>query len=287
MFLIKSDVPKRLLEANNLNYFIGKRQIIKNVSLSLQQGEVVAIIGPNGAGKSTLLRLLTGYVSPTNGECLLRGIPLSRWEPQKLARVRAVMRQYSSLPFSFSVEEIIAMGRVPHENNFRENCFHKSWFHEDSTHKNTHGKMAIDEAMRLTECEALRHRNYQQLSGGEQQRVQLARTLAQLWHPEPTESCLFLDEPTSALDLYHQQHTLRLVHNLTRQHPLAVCCVLHDLNLAALYADKIILLHQGVLVASGTPQEVLRDDILKKWYRADLGVMLHPETDQPQVYLRQ
>ncbi|MEX0446642.1 heme ABC transporter ATP-binding protein [Xenorhabdus sp. SGI246] len=260
-------MSKSLLEAKNLNYFIGQRQIIKEVSLSIHQGEVVAIIGPNGAGKSTLLRLLTGYVSPNSGECLLQGIPLPQWPTQKLARIRAVMRQYSSLSFPFSVEEIIAMGRVPHEN--------------------AHKQIAIDEAIALTECEELRHRNYQQLSGGEQQRVQLARTLAQLWHPEPTESCLFLDEPTSALDLYHQQHTLRLVHNLTRQHPLAVCCVLHDLNLAALYADKIILLHQGKLVASGTPQDVLRNDILKQWYRADLGVTRHPETYQPQVYLRQ
>ncbi|MDX7990388.1 heme ABC transporter ATP-binding protein [Xenorhabdus littoralis] len=264
---MKPIMSDNLLEAKNLSYFIGQRQIIKKVSLSIRQGEVVAIIGPNGAGKSTLLRLLTGYNSPDSGECLLKGVPISRWPTQQLARIRAVMRQYSSLAFPFSVEEVIAMGRVPHEN--------------------AHNKVAIDEVITLTECEELRNRNYQQLSGGEQQRVQLARVLAQLWHSEPTESCLFLDEPTSALDLYHQQHTLRLVHRLTRQSPLAVCCVLHDLNLAALYADKIILLHQGVLVASGTPQDVLRDDILRQWYKADLGVTQHPETHQPQIYLRQ
>ncbi|MDX7988181.1 heme ABC transporter ATP-binding protein [Xenorhabdus sp. 12] len=264
---MKPVMSDSLIEAKNLNYFIGQQQIIKDVSLSIRQGEVVAIIGPNGAGKSTLLRLLTGYNPPHSGECLLKGTPISQWPTQQLARTRAVMKQYSSLSFSFSVEEVIAMGRVPHENS--------------------HKKIAIDEAIALTECEELRNRNYQQLSGGEQQRVQLARVLAQLWHPEPTESCLFLDEPTSALDLYHQQHTLRLVHRLTRQSPLAVCCVLHDLNLAALYADKIILLHKGKLVATGTPQEVLRDDILKQWYQADLGVTQHPETHQPQVYLRQ
>ncbi|CDL80845.1 heme ABC transporter ATP-binding protein [Xenorhabdus szentirmaii] len=256
-----------LLEAQNLHYSIGQRQIIRDVSLSMHQGEVVAIIGPNGAGKSTLLRLLTGYIPPYSGKCLLKGIPISQWPTQQLARIRAVMRQYSSLSFPFSVEEVIAMGRVPHENS--------------------HNKIAIDTAITLTKCEELRNRNYSQLSGGEQQRVQLARVLAQLWHPEPTESCLFLDEPTSALDLYHQQHTLRLVRHLTRQSPLAVCCVLHDLNLAALYADKIILLHKGKLVASGTPQDVLRDEILTQWYQADLGVTQHPETHQPQIYLRQ
>nr|WP_045960551.1 heme ABC transporter ATP-binding protein [Xenorhabdus poinarii] len=264
---MKPSISTPVIEARNLHYFIGQRQIINDVSLSIRQGEVVAIIGPNGAGKSTLLRLLTGYIPPNAGLCLLKGIPISHWPTQPLARIRAVMRQYSSLSFPFSVEEVIAMGRVPHGN----------------AHKMT----AIDEAIALTECEELRSRNYQHLSGGEQQRVQLARVLAQLWHPEPTESCLFLDEPTSALDLYHQQHTLRLVHRLTRRQPIAVCCVLHDLNLAALYADKIILLHKGRLVASGTPHDVLRDDILKQWYQADLGVMQHPETDQPQIYLRQ
>ena len=97
---------------------------------------------------------------------------------------------------------------------------------------------------------------------------------------------LFLDEPTSALDLYHQQHTLRLLHDLTRRQPLAVCCVLHDLNLAALYADRILLLHQGRLVADGTPAEVLQAETLTRWYQADLGVMAHPESATPQVYLR-
>lgn len=98
---------------------------------------------------------------------------------------------------------------------------------------------------------------------------------------------LFLDEPTSALDLYHQQHTLRLLRQLTRESPLAVCCVLHDLNLAALYADRIVLLHEGKVVASGTPTEVLTADILGRWYQADLGVNAHPESAVPQVFLRQ
>lgn len=111
--------------------------------------------------------------------------------------------------------------------------------------------------------------------------------LAQLWQPQPSPAWLFLDEPTSALDLYHQQHSLRLLRSLTRQQPLGVCCVLHDLNLAALYADRILLLHQGRLVASGTPQEVLQTEILTRWYQADLGVVHHPEVSLPQVYLRQ
>lgn len=112
--------------------------------------------------------------------------------------------------------------------------------------------------------------------------------MAQLWQATPSPRWLFLDEPTSALDLYHQQHTLRLLRSLTRQQPLAVCCVLHDLNLAALYADRILLMHQGHLVASGSPTEVLQAEQLTRWYQADVGVMAHPETTSlPQIYLRQ
>jgi iron complex transport system ATP-binding protein len=156
-----------------------------------------------------------------------------------------------------------------------------------SPHGYLDGLKAIQQVMAQTDCTALAQRDYRQLSGGEQQRVQLARVLAQLWQPEPSPRWLFLDEPTSALDLYHQQHTLRLLRSLTRQQPLAVCCVLHDLNLAALYADRILLLHQGHLVADGTPQEVLQTEVLTRWYQADLGVLHHPELALPQVYLRQ
>lgn len=255
------------LTARQLRYNLGERRLITDVSLSIASGEMVAIIGPNGAGKSTLLRLLTGYLAADCGECRLQGKPLEQWQPQQLAKVRAVMRQHSELAFPFTVEEVVAMGRSPHSGR--------------------DAKRAIQQVMEQTDCTSLAQRDYRQLSGGEQQRVQLARVLVQLWQQQPAPSWLFLDEPTSALDLYHQQHTLRLLRSLTRQQPLAVCCVLHDLNLAALYADRILLLHQGRLVASGTPQQVLQTDILTRWYQADLGVAAHPETALPQVFLRQ
>jgi iron complex transport system ATP-binding protein len=255
------------LTAQQLRYSLGSRRLINDVSLSINSGEMVAIIGPNGAGKSTLLRLLTGYLAPGCGECQLLGRPLEQWQPQQLAKVRAVMRQHSDLAFPFTVEEVVSMGRAPHGKR--------------------DAQRAVQQVMAQTDCLELAQRDYRQLSGGEQQRVQLARVLAQLWQPQPTPAWLFLDEPTSALDLYHQQHTLRLLLTLTRQQPIAVCCVLHDLNLAALYADRILLMHQGRLVATGTPQEVLQADILTRWYQADLGVVHHPEVALPQVYLRQ
>ncbi|CNG55043.1 hemin importer ATP-binding subunit [Yersinia enterocolitica] len=260
-------VDTALLEANQLSYHVQGQKLINNVSLQIASGEMVAIIGPNGAGKSTLLRLLTGYLAPSEGHCQLLGKNLNSWQPQALARTRAVMRQYSDLAFPFSVSEVIQMGRAPYGA--------------------AQNRQALQEVMAQTDCLALAQRDYRALSGGEQQRVQLARVLAQLWQPEPTPRWLFLDEPTSALDLYHQQHTLRLLRQLTLQEPLAVCCVLHDLNLAALYADRILLLAQGELVACGTPEEVLNAETLTRWYQADLGISRHPESALPQIYLRQ
>ncbi|MBK5074625.1 heme ABC transporter ATP-binding protein [Budviciaceae bacterium CWB-B4] len=257
-----------MLKAEHLNYSRYNRHIINQVSLTLNPGELVAIIGPNGAGKSTLLRILTGYIQPDSGQCQLQNRPLHQWQHKDLAAVRAVMNQHSALTFPFSVQEVIAMGRTPYSHH----------------HQN---QQAIDHAISITQCEPLLKRQYNQLSGGEKQRIQLARLLAQLWHPTPVERLLFLDEPTSALDLYHQQQTLRLLKQMTRQAPFSVCTVLHDLNLAALYADRILLLHQGSIVASGTPGEVLKDELLTRWYQADLCVYGHPEnTEVPQICLR-
>ncbi len=256
-----------LLEAKNLSLTLGSQQIIRDISLAIHQHEIIAIIGPNGAGKSSLLKLLTGFVKPTRGHCLLENRPLSQWTNQELAKKRAVMKQQSDLSFPFSVEDVVTMGRAPYGQ--------------------LHRQQAVESVLSLTDSLHLRDRDYRQLSGGEQQRVQLSRVLAQLWHPTPQPACLFLDEPTSALDLYHQQHSLRLLHQLSREKPLGICCVLHDLNLTSLYADRVFLIHQGELVASGTPKEVLTEANLTQWYKADLGVFKHPESDAPQIYLRQ
>lgn len=253
--------------ARQLHYQIDGRKLIDDVSLEINTGEIMAIIGPNGAGKSTLLRLLTGYLTPDSGACLLADKPLADWQPGQLAKTRAVMRQHSALGFAFSVQDVVAMGRAPY-------------------HRDTARDAIVEQVMAQTGCLTLARQDYRHLSGGEQQRVQLARVLAQLWHPTPTPGWLFLDEPTSALDLYHQQHLLRLLKQLTQQQPLAVCCILHDLNLAALYADRILLLHQGKRVAQGTPTDVLQTETLTQWYQADLHVCSHPDDAVPQIFLR-
>ncbi|MCX8957840.1 heme ABC transporter ATP-binding protein [Erwinia psidii] len=255
-----------VLEAADVSYRAGQRLLIDRVSLTLRPGEMVTLIGPNGAGKSTLLRILTGFLPVGEGRCTLDDRLIEQWPGDRLARRRAVMRQQSHIEFAVPVREVVAMGRAP-------------WPEKPAG-------PVIDRVMHLTGCDELAWRDYRYLSGGEQQRVQLARALAQLWHDDGPHGWLFLDEPTSALDLFHQQHALRLLHQLTRKGQLMVCCVLHDLNLAALWSDRILLLHQGALVASGTPTEVMTEAILTRWYQADLQVHHHSQDAVPQIVLR-
>ncbi|WP_435930098.1 heme ABC transporter ATP-binding protein [Dryocola sp. BD613] len=256
-----------VLQARHITLRAGARLLLDDVNLSLKAGEVVALIGPNGAGKSTLLRVLTGYQPPDDGSVSLAERPLAEWSNEALSRQRVVMRQRSGMAFSWTVEEVIAMGRAP-------------WPADDT-------QRVVHEVMALTGSDSLARRDFCQLSGGEQQRVQLARALAQLWHNGQPHGWLFLDEPTSALDLYHQQHILRLLRRLALTGTLSVCIVVHDLNLAALWADRIILLHGGKLVAQGSPQQVLNEATLTQWYQAELKVFSHPEHPAPQVWLQQ
>ncbi|HBY4702054.1 TPA: ATP-binding cassette domain-containing protein, partial [Klebsiella pneumoniae] len=185
--------------------------------------------------------------------------------PEALSRRRAVMLQRTALQADWTVETVIAMGRSP-------------W-------GATADPAVLAAVMAVTGCDGLAGRRYPGLSGGEQQRVQLARCLAQLWRDGAPQGWLFLDEPTSALDLYYQQHLLRLLKRLTAGGQLHVCVVLHDLNLAALWADRILLLHQGHLVAQGTPQEVIQQPVIHRWYGADVRLVQHPDNAVPQVYL--
>lgn len=251
--------------AEDLHYLVAGRPVIQDVSLTLAKGELVALIGPNGAGKSTLLRLLTGFLKPVAGRCILDGKSLDAWGQQPLSRHRAVMRQQTQLGFDWQVEAVIAMGRTP-------------WGRPPEP-------ALIAQVMEMTGCLPLAGRQYAALSGGEQQRVQLARALAQLWRDGAPRGWLFLDEPTSALDLFHQQHLLRMLKTLTVQGELHVCIILHDLNLAALWADRIVLLHGGHIVSQGTPEAVLQADALTRWYGAQIHVGQHPANASPHVFL--
>lgn len=256
----------RLLTVSRLHFRLGERWLLNDISLTLPQGKMTVLIGPNGAGKSTLLRLLSGYLPPNQGEIRLHDKPLGDFSAAELAKIRAVMRQHSQLNFPFTVEEVIRMGG----------------YHRRPAEVEQHLQAVISE----TECANLQHKAYRQLSGGEQQRCQLARALLQLWDDDLHGKLLFLDEPTSAFDLYHQQHCLRLMRQLCDERGLTVCTVLHDLNLASLYGDQLILLADYRLQTAGSPQEVLTEATIQQWYKADIAVIPHTQLALPQVQLR-
>jgi iron complex transport system ATP-binding protein len=250
-----------LLEAHNLSYSIGDKTLVNQVTLSLQAGEILAIVGPNGAGKTTLLKLLSGDLKPNTGDVLLGGMPLEHVGAREQAKKRSVMRQNVMMSFPFSSLEVVLMGRHPHLGPRGETA-------EDIA-------LARD-SLERTEALLFEQRIFTTLSGGEQARVTLARAIAQ------TTPVMLLDEPTAALDLRHQHGTLRLAREHARAGG-AVLAILHDLNLAASYADRIGVISQGELVALGTPWEVLEASRLEEVYRVPIVIETHPLLAAPFV----
>ena len=251
----------RLLVVEKLSFQLQQQPILQNISFHVPQGQLTVLIGPNGAGKSTLMRILSGYVK-AQGRCEFNQKALSEYSPVELAQQRAVMRQHSQLNFPFSVEEVIRMGGYHRRKQDVE-----QW---------------LDTVIELTDCQSLRHKAYRQLSGGEQQRTQLARALLQLWSATMHGKLLFLDEPTSAFDLYHQQQCLRLMKRLCAEKGLSVFCILHDLNLASLYGDYILLLAEKQIQAKGNPHHVLTESLIRQWYKAEIKTLPHYATQTPQ-----
>ncbi len=255
-----ASTPPRI-RATNLTYTIGDAHLVDGISLDVRPGEVLLLVGPNGAGKSTLLQLLSGDLHPTGGEVALDGVAVSAYKPHDLAVRRAVMPQQSFLQFAFTVREVVEMGRAPHDDDAAT-----TW-------------QFVHEALRLTEMLPFQARTYPSLSGGEKARAQLARVLAQ------DTPILLLDEPTAALDLRHQQHVMDIA-RLVAGKGGSVIAVVHDLNLAATSADRIVLMHQGKIAADGAPWAVMREDLLTEVYSYPIAVGNHPLMDCPLVVPR-
>ena len=256
-----------MLEGKCLHAGINGQSLLDDVSIQVAPGEVVAVLGPNGAGKSTLLKVLCGDRAPTNGMVFMDGQPLTAWDKKDCARVRAVLPQYSTMNFSFTVLEVALMGRGPHQQGV------------DSPSDYSIARAALHKAG----VGHLADRLYTTLSGGESQRVQLGRVLAQIWEaPEGAPRYLLLDEPTSSLDLAFQHQTLSIARHFAGRN-VAVLVVLHDLNLAAQYADRILLLHGGRQIAVGSPQEVLQGDTIEAVYGIPISVIPHPHISCPLV----
>ena len=226
-----------LLNATRVSFRLGDRYVLREVSLSLRQGEVVGVIGPNGAGKSTLLKVISGLWKGAAGQITLCGQPLSSYTSRHIARLIGQVGQSVTIDVPFTVRDVVLMGRNPYLGRFEI--------------EKPRDRQIADDAMRVTHTLALAERAINTLSGGERQRAILARALAQ----EP--SILLLDEPTSNLDIRHQIDILGTVQRLARQRRLGVLIAIHDLALAARFCDRLILLYEGKTLAEGTPEEVL------------------------------
>lgn len=253
-----------MLRAENLSFLAGRRSLVSSVDFAVTAGEVVALLGPNGAGKSTLLKLLSAQIRPASGRVLFEGRALADWPPKELAKKRAVLPQSSTVPFDFTALEIVLLGRLPHGDG----------------HFRTEEARA---AMALTESLHLEDRIVTTLSGGEMQRVQLARVLLQIG-PGPGPRCLMLDEPISNLDPAHQHGALQIVRDLARS-GAGVLVVLHDLNLAAQYADRIVLMQEGRIVAQGSPDTVLTESRIEEVFSVRAALGRNPLCDAPAVFV--
>lgn len=247
------------LVADHVTYRVPGRTLVDDVSLTVRPGTVHAVVGPNGAGKTTLLRLLTGDLDPHAGEVRLAGRPLHRWRPREAALERAVLSQQIVLQFAFTVRQVVEMGRAPHRDDPAEVA------------------EAVAEALDATDVAHLVDRRYPTLSGGERRRVDLARVLAQ------RTPVVVLDEPTAALDVHHQELVLGVARRLADQRGCAVVTVLHDLNLAAAYADRIAVLCDGRLRVDAPPREALRAGMLSDVYRHRMVVVEDPVHGGPLV----
>jgi iron complex transport system ATP-binding protein len=241
--------------------------VLRGIDLRLEPGEMVALIGPNGAGKSTLLRLISGVVRPTAGQALLEGRDLAKLSrtPREVARQVAVVPQEGPIPPGITVREMVELGRTPYA---------RALLGESAA-----DRRAVERAMTAAGVVELAKRFLDELSGGERQRVILARAIAQ----QPR--LLLLDEPTANLDLHHQVAMLELVRGLTREHGLAVLAAVHDLQLAALYCDRVALLHRGRIVSQGSPEAVLTEPLLLATFGQRVALSAHPTHGVPLVAL--
>lgn len=232
----------------------GRREIIREVSLSVDHGEILAVVGPNGAGKSTLLGLISGELRPSAGEVELKGLAVSDYRPQPLARVRSILLQSNQVSFPFQVRDVVQMGRNP-------------W---SGAGPDQDDEEAVRLAMEQMGVEHLSDRRFNELSGGERARVSLARVLAQ------DTDVVLLDEPTAALDLHHQDRVMGVVRELARR-GRAVIVVVHDLSIAAAYADRVGVLVDGELTALGNVSEVITPEVIGEAYGVAVDVIKAPD----------
>ena len=253
-----------MLKIDSLSVKYDEKRVLNNISLEARTGEIVALIGANGAGKTTLIRAVSGTVPIETGQIYVDGDNLSHLSTAQRARTLAVVPQTRQMGGAYSVEQAVMMGRTAY----------MSWLGRESQAD----QAAVDAALAQTQLKEFRNRSIAQLSGGEQQRVLLARALAQ------STPVLLLDEPTNHLDLKHQTNLLSLIKKLTQEKELAVLMAVHDLNLVSFFADKVALLINGELKTFGTPQGVITTETISEAYQTPVEIISHPDTGAPIIF---
>ncbi len=256
-----------MLSTRNITYRIDNKILLDDVSVDFEAGKLNLIIGPNGAGKSTLIKVICNQLQPQHGSVLYEGRNSKTISLPEIARIRAVLSQSIELAFPLNVSEVVMMGRYPH-------------FTGKPSAKD---EAACEEAMDYFDVLDLADRNYLTLSGGEKQRVNFARVLSQIWYPvKDTCRYLILDEPLTFLDVHYQFDFMHKIIELLKGNDMLVIGVVHDLNLAAKFADKIVLLHHGKVLAAGSKYEVLKKETIKTAYQ--LEPVIHIERDNMYLF---
>ncbi|NGO50220.1 heme ABC transporter ATP-binding protein [Allomesorhizobium camelthorni] len=256
-----------MIEARNISVSIGRKRIIADVDFEIRPGEMAAIVGPNGSGKTTFLKAVSGDL-PYTGNISINGRDIAAMKPWQAAAMRAVLPQATALSFPFTVHEVVKLGLTGGRSGVLPG--------ED--------ERLPDRALARVDLDGFAGRFYQELSGGEQQRVQLARVLCQVWAPvlDGSPRYLLLDEPVSSLDIKHQLIIMNIARDFARRGG-GVVAILHDLNLAAMFADRIFVMHRGGLAAAGSPQSVLSDELISRVFECRLKVGALPAGNTPFV----
>ena len=249
------------LSLKSVSLKLDNRQILKDVSLEINEGDIVSVIGPNGAGKSTLLNVLTGDISPDSGDIIYDNKQLNKISIQERAFTRSVMSQMQTLVFNFNVKDVVEMG----------------WLQRGNSDFSSNFTMAFEAVTSECNVHNLVHRKFNSLSGGEQRRVHFARTLLQLWRPSQSNDprYLLLDEPTANLDLSSEMLLMNILKARASSN-IGILIILHDLNLASHFADKIAIMKDGEIKAFGKPEEIMTDDFLTSIYEVPIKVKYEP-----------
>ena len=267
-----------MLKIDSVGLTISAVPLLNNISIDCPRGSVTALMGPNGAGKTSLLKVISGEHKASQGRIEINRQSREDWKPAEIAQFMAVLPQSSTLEFAFTSEEVVALGRTPHATGTVRDA------------------EIITAALAKVDASYLAQRSFVQLSGGEKQRVQLARVLAQIWdHCEyegdgegegeggaPTDGILLLDEPSAAFDLAHQLMLIDIVQQISAR-GVTVVMVMHDLNLAAKCADQMVFMNCGHCTAVGTVTELLTPELIKKVFSVDAEVITHPVQGTPMV----